>query len=493
MEEITVYIEESERKRRQRARTHISEALQEGRLPGMHDIAAARGLVIRERENSIFSDAWLPIAIIILTVGLLAGRNVAVLSVGIGLILIVLTSSAWRRLSLIGVTYERNLDRTHAFPGETIKANLMIRNAKPLPLTWLQFKDTSPIAPLEAGELAVFASEISGRYTLQTTVAMSGFEKTNREVTFNFPKRGFYNLGPVRYLSGDIFTLFTIEREHNYLDTVVIYPRLWPLDALELPAKEMFGEIPVKRSLFTDPVKTQGIRDYQPQDRFRDVHWKATARRGNLQTKVYEPISGMSVVVFLNVATYPKHWMGFDPNLLERAISVTASICNHAAEQKWTIGVYANGTVPGSDQPIRVPPGQSPDQIVHILEALAAVTEFATGSIEGLMQRQSARLPWSSILVLVTAVVTEEMLVGLIKLREAGRPVTLISLAKDPLPTNLDNILCYHIPPTSQVFQSESTHSSPTEAALNRIPVPKLVEEPAPREMADVDPVNNSN
>jgi uncharacterized protein (DUF58 family) len=164
--------------------------------------------------------------------------------------------------------------------------------------------------------------------------------------------------------------------------------------------------------------------------------------------------------------------MGFDPELLERAVSVTASIASYSAEQKWGIGVYANGSVPGSDQPIRVPPGHSPDQLVKILEALAAVTEFATGSVELLMHRESRRLPWAATLVLVTAVVTEEMLVSLVRLKEAGRRVVLISLAEEPPPRNLRDILTYHVPPTLPAFQKEQRGGSLTEAALNMVPAP---------------------
>ncbi|MFN2187552.1 MAG: DUF58 domain-containing protein, partial [Candidatus Promineifilaceae bacterium] len=278
-----------------------------------------------------------------------------------------------------------------------------------------------------------------------------------------------------QFLSGDIFTLFTIEREHNYHDTLVVYPQVWPLEALELPAKELFGEFKVQRSLFTDPIKTQGIRDYQPQDRFRDVHWKATARRNELQTKVYDPTTGINVVAFLNVATFPKHWMGFEPKLLERAVSVTASIASYAAEQKWGVGVFANGSIPGSDQPIKVPPGRSPDQLIKILEALAAVTEFATGSIELLMHRESPRLPWAATLVLITAVVTEEMLVSLIRLNKAGRQIALISLSDEPPPSDLGRIRIYHIPSTVRAFQQPMMGDGSTEAALGSVPSPEPV------------------
>jgi uncharacterized protein (DUF58 family) len=476
MEEVYIFTKESEARQQREARNQVLKAMVSGKPIGFEEMVRARGLVVRERENSIFSDAWLPLAIVFTGIGLIGDRNPALLAVGIGLFVIYVIGTWWKNAALVGVTYERSYDRTHAFPGEPINVTLTISNQKPLPLTWLQFKDAIPVAPQGEEAISMLASEISGTYLLQYSLSLNSYERTRRYVTLQFPKRGFYNIGPVRYLSGDIFTLFTIERQYAYNDTLVIYPKVWPLEELALPAKEMFGEIQVRRSLFTDPIKTQGIRDYQPQDRFRDIHWKATARRGNLQTKIYDPTSGMTVVVFLNVATFEKHWMGFDPELLERAISVTASIASYSAEQKWGIGVYANGSVPGSDQPIRVPPGHSPEQLMRILEGLAAVTEFATGSVEVLMHRESRRLPWAATLVLVTAVVTEEMLVSLVRLKEAGRRVVLISLAEEPPPRNLRGILTYHIPPGLPAFQKDVRSGSLTEAALNMVPSPEKVD-----------------
>jgi uncharacterized protein (DUF58 family) len=475
MEEVYIFTKESEARQQREARNRVMRAMLSGKPIAFEEYARARGLIVRERENSIFSDSWLPLALILTAIGLIGERNPTLLALGIGLFVIYFFGNWWKKLALVGVTYEREYDRTHAFPGEPINVTLTISNQKPLPLTWLHFKDEIPVAPQGEEAISVLASELSGHFVLQNVLSINNYERTRRHITLQFPKRGFYKIGPVRYLSGDIFTLFTIERQHAYYDTLVIYPKVWPLEALQLPAKEMFGEIQVRRSLFTDPIKTQGIRDYQPQDRFRDVHWKATARRGNLQTKIYDPTSGMTVVVFLNVATFEKHWMGFDPELLERAVSVSASIASYSAEQKWGIGVYANGSVPASDQPIRVPPGHSPEQLMRILEALAAVTEFATGSVEVLMHHESRRLPWAATLVLVTAVVTEEMLVSLVRLKEAGRRVVLISLAAEPPPRNLRGIFTYHIPPTLPAFQNQKERrgSNLTEAALNMVPSPE--------------------
>jgi uncharacterized protein (DUF58 family) len=474
-DELVLVVRESQREARRSARKRLFESALSGKGVDMADVAAARGMVLVERENSIFSDAWIPMAFLFILIGLFANRNLAMLALGACLLLIVGVSSVWKAAALFGVTYTRRFDRTRVFPGEPIRMDVTANNNKLLPLTWLQFRDELPIAPDEEGPLSQVASAVAGRYTLQYTFSLRGRQQTRRTVTLRFPKRGYYHLGPVTYASGDLFTLFTIEREHSYRDTLVIYPQIWPLEELGLPAKEPFGELLVRRSLFTDPTKTQGTRDYRPRDRFRDIHWKATARRRSLQTKVYEPSAGMTMAVFLNVATYPKHWMGFEPELLERAVSVSASIANYGTQQRWGVGVYANGSVPNSDQPIRVAPGRSPEQLGRILGALAAVTEFATGAIEMMMVRESPALPWAATIVLVTAVVTDQMLVSLVRLKEAGRRVVLISLADEPPPPLLGSVPAYHIPATAPAFQAGHRSRTATEAALNAIPTPAPV------------------
>ena len=113
---------------------------------------------------------------------------------------------------------------------------------------------------------------------------------------------------------------------------------------------------------------------------------------------------------------------------------------------------------------------------MRVLEALAAVTEFATGSIELLMHRESKRLPLAATLVLVTGVVTDEMLVELLRLKEAGRRVTLISLAEEAPPSQLDGILAYHVPSATPAFQSAAPRGSETEVALGNIPSPEPLE-----------------
>jgi hypothetical protein len=93
-----------------------------------------------------------------------------------------------------------------------------------------------------------------------------------------------------------------------------------------------------------------------------------------------------------------------------------------------------------------------------------------------MLLRESPALPWVSTIVLVTAVVTDEIMVSLIRLKQAGRRVVLLSLAEEAPPKGLGNILTYHIPASTPAFQKEVHGRTATEAALSNIPTPEPVQ-----------------
>jgi uncharacterized protein (DUF58 family) len=167
-----------------------------------------------------------------------------------------------------------------------------------------------------------------------------------RHYTLQTGQRGVYGLGPTRLRSGDVFGLFQTERTIAEQDFLIVYPRVYSLPELGLPSKEPFGDTRARRRLFEDPSRTMGARDMQPGDSFRHVHWPATARRQELQARVYEPTTTLTAVICLNVATLPRPWEGILPDLLERAIVVSASLAAHAAENRYSVGLIPIGAVP---------------------------------------------------------------------------------------------------------------------------------------------------
>ena len=98
----------------------------------------------------------------------------------------------------------------------------------------------------------------------------------------------------------------------------------------------------------------------------------------------------------------------------------------------------------------------TPKQLARILEALAAVTGFATSSIEALLLEESPKLPWGATLVVVTGIVSEELATTLLRLRDVGRRLVLVSLDQQPPAQELEGILSYHLPGAEVDFRPPS-------------------------------------
>jgi uncharacterized protein (DUF58 family) len=153
------------------------------------------------------------------------------------------------------------------------------------------------------------------------------------------------------------------------------------------------------------------------------------------------------MMIVLNVATLPRYWQGIVPELLERAISVAGSLAAICIERRIPVGLVANGVLAGSDQPIRLLPGRSSEQLTRILELLAAIQPLASGQIEKTVLQEAPRLPWGATLLVVSAVVTEALSAALLELDQAGRQIILFTLAEAPpeLIAYHARILVYHL------------------------------------------------
>lgn len=415
------------------------------------------------RRRTQFTPVWFEMAAMLIIAGLIF-RQRALFALAACILTVIPVSWWWQQVSLRKVEYERKLDKRRAFPGETVQMSVDITNRKFLPLSWLEISDEIPMAlPLREGVLMTTHAQTIGQ--LQNVLSLSWYERVSRQYELRCTRRGFYELGPAHLRSGDLFTLFETEEVREGCDRLIVFPRIWPLEDLGLPSEDPFGEQKARRRLFEDPLCTMGVRDHRPEDGMRRIHWKATAHRGQLQVRVYEPTTMPDLVILLNVNTFEHYWQGVLPVLFERAVSVTGSIATWAVGQRYKVGLAANGCMKRSDQPVRVPPGRSPGQLTAILEMLAGVTSFAALSIERLLQRESPQLPWGATLVVVTPIITDPLLAAISDLRDVGRRMALISLADDP-PPQLDRVATYHLPPSAAIFQRAADRDYRASAAL---------------------------
>lgn len=412
----------------------------------------------------MFSENWLLLIPLLFILGAVLRHS--------GLLLITLLAATatavgwlWNHFVLRRIEYTRELTTSRAFVGERVAVSVAVTNRKALPIPWLRVDDAFPDSlALVDGQLK--ASNALGRTSLSHLATLGPYERVRWMYEIDCARRGFHFFGPADVRSGDIFGLFSNHKRLKTPGRLIVYPRVRPLAELGFPGKDPFGEKRAARHIIEDPTRTVGIREYHPEDAIKRVHWKASARQGELYVKVYEPTITQQLMVFLNVASFARTWRGIIPERQEQAISVAASIVYHAAERRFAVGLIANGSIPQSDQPIKVLPSRAPDQLTHVLEALAAVGGFATTDIEELLAAQSPRLALGATLVVVTTVVTDGLLAEMLRLRSAGRRLALVSMDPEFQSDGPPGITTFHIPLAEVDFAGVWTRAAAEEEAL---------------------------
>jgi uncharacterized protein (DUF58 family) len=280
---------------------------------------------------------------------------------------------------------------------------------------------------------------------LTRSTHLAWYERVSWPVDLDAPARGFYRFGPSRLTSGDVFGFFTSEREDFNYTNVIVYPTTYTMPELGLPADRPFGDRKGPDPLFEDPGRFAGLRDYRPGDSMRRIDWKATARRMDLQSRVYEPSSTLHMLVAVNVHTLAHSWEGYVPETLERVLCVAGSVARFGFEAGYAVGLIANGAYPTSDRPMRIPVGRRPDQLVKILEALAVIGPLTLTPVHAVINREAQSFPFGATLVCVTSRMDGDLEASLERIARAGHHVTVLSLADEPFTSVPKGIQVYEV------------------------------------------------
>jgi len=352
-------------------------------------------------------------------------------------------AALWSRASLAGVRCRRRVRERRFFPGESTELTLEIFNRKPLPLPWVKIDDEIPVEL--ARDLAPVPANRPGYYLLSRWASILWYRKVSWKCRLHGEKRGYYRLGSLTATSGDIFGFYPRWRQFASADHITVYPRIFPIERLEVPSLHPMGEARTNRRIFQDPTRPIGLRDYRPQDSLKHIHWKASARRQELQVKVFEPTTTLKISLFLAGDGYPPDGPRSEEEF-ELAVSTAASIAHQLIDQGTPVGLISNGCQADSGQAIQIPPGGSRDQLMEILEALAKVTPRAKDSSEAFLERESKSLPSGTTLILVASQIPESFFRLLRDLRERGTKMLLLRIG-DPKESGLDGMIpSYPIP-----------------------------------------------
>jgi hypothetical protein len=154
--------------------------------------------------------------------------------------------------------------------------------------------------------------------------------------------RGYYQLGPAVLETGDVFGLHRRHRVVGEPVYVMVYPKVLPLPKYDFASQRPIGEVNAARRLFEDPTRNAGVRPYQVGDPLQRVHWRATARTGELQCRVFDPttLAGASILVDFHKDGYPARGEPFRSDL---AVTTACSIAYAVTMLSQQIGLASNG------------------------------------------------------------------------------------------------------------------------------------------------------
>lgn len=181
-------------------------------------------------------------------------------------------------------------------------------------------------------------------------------------------KRGEFELDVLTVRSGDPAGLFVRERFFSCPRSMLVMPGVEPLPDLELaPPSGMMATDGNPVSASGASQEFFGIREYNPTDGMRHIHWRASARFGKLMVREFERNAVMSVAVLLDAfeddVSGPEHWSN-----LEYQIRAAASICSHVA------GLYCNlAFAAGGEKVVLIPPRPACEIEKEVLYTLATL------------------------------------------------------------------------------------------------------------------------
>ena len=381
--------------------------------------------------------------VVLAIVGFFTGQALVVGFAGMAL----LTSGiawAWNKLSLVDLSYTRELSESRVFAGEPVTLTLTVTNRKPIPLPRVRIEDELP-EELRVGGTEVEPGSSPHTRTLKHATSMSGYERIRWEYTVKCNEPGFYRLGSVRMESGDLFGFFASHATTPGTEYLLVYPRVVPLAELGLPAVRPFGEVLSGSRVFEDPARPAGIREYQLGDPLKIVDWKATARLQGLHVRTFEPTSTITVVLVVAVETMSRRWEGYSKLHLDRVITAAASVASYSAERGYTLGLFSNGTPILADRPMRVAPSRSPEQLNIILEALATIRPFEAAPMATQLSEHSRRFPFGTTLAIVVAFMHPEMALVIGDLSRQGHKVVVVYVGSGACPDLPDSVIVHEI------------------------------------------------
>ena len=379
----------------------------------------------------MLNDFWVFTSSVMIFIGLVASQGL-LLVVGSLVLVLALAARIWERYAFRSVTHSRSISRQRAFIGDTVDYSVSLDNDKVLPLIWVDIQDSFPDGlDLIGATMRGSGLEANRQHTI--TTSLLPYQKATWKYSLRCSERGYHRIGPVRLRTGDIFGFSSAETRYTQFDHILVFPRVVNIEGLVFPPEHPMGEIRGSRPIYFDTNRVVGQRDYQARDPMKHIDWKATARAQRMQTKVFEPVVSLNMLIVMNGSTREHSWQGSNRRLFERTVTVAASVAGLADQRGYTYGVVSNAVASYSGKWINVRMGASSSQLTMVLEALAMAAPYVVAPLADVVNSEKDSLPAGTTIILVTSSLSDSLLEDIAGMRDHGCPV-LVLFSGDGLP-----------------------------------------------------------
>ncbi|MFI9647527.1 DUF58 domain-containing protein [Streptomyces sp. NPDC052040] len=256
------------------------------------------------------------------------------LRVGLLLAVLPLVCAAVLHRTRYRVAGSRRLTPERVPAGSEARVHLLMDNVSRLPTGLLMLQDRVPYVLGPRPRFVLDRVEPGGR----------------REVSYRVRSdlRGRYPLGPLQLRLADPFGMCELTRSFSAQDTLTVVPRVDPLPPIRLTGEARGYGDGRQRSLALAGEDDVIPRGYRHGDDLRRVHWRSTARYGELMVRREEQPQRARCTVLLDARRTAFRGTGPD-SAFEWAVAGAASTLAHMLERGFSVRLLTDtGTsVPG--------------------------------------------------------------------------------------------------------------------------------------------------
>lgn len=347
------------------------------------------------------------IALVIVIAALSTGAQFLFFLVYLG-ILVVGGSYVVTRFGLADLEAGYVLDRLHAQTGDILRASYTVRNTSRLPKFWLEVRNPSTL-PVELPAEAV---------------SLGPRGEKSWSVRVPLTRRGHFRVEPVALRTGDPLGLFESQASVGAASNVIVYPHVDALPAWKLPPALIEGSnAHPERTPHTTPHATS-IRPYASGDPYNRIHWKSTARTGEMMVKTFELDPASDIWVILDLERR-QHAGKDEESTEEYGVRIAASLVRLYINLNRPAGLILFG------RSLEIlDPERGPQQLTRALEMLATAHNTGDVPLGSVLMEEQRRFGRHTTLVIVTASIDDEWLTAAQTLGQRG--VRMAAILIDP-------------------------------------------------------------